>query len=112
MQIEDYFDFLAPTDIRVKGTRVGLETILADYLDLGLSAEEITLRYPSLALDQVYATLAYYWRNRAQLDDYLRRVDQAIAEQRRTQELHPSPGIARLRAIAQQRRAATAPTEG
>jgi hypothetical protein len=28
MQLEDYFDFLAPNDIRVKGTRVGIETIL------------------------------------------------------------------------------------
>jgi len=32
MQLEDYFSFLAPNDIRVKGTRVGIETILTDYL--------------------------------------------------------------------------------
>jgi hypothetical protein len=28
MLLEDYFDFLRPDDIRVKGTRVGIETIL------------------------------------------------------------------------------------
>lgn len=28
MQLEDYFEFLRPDDIRVKGTRVGIETIL------------------------------------------------------------------------------------
>ncbi|MGH2367163.1 MAG: DUF433 domain-containing protein, partial [Chloroflexota bacterium] len=28
MQLEDYFDFLAPDDIRLKGTRVGIETVL------------------------------------------------------------------------------------
>jgi hypothetical protein len=32
MQIEDYFNFLAPDDIRLKGTRIGIETILFDYL--------------------------------------------------------------------------------
>jgi len=28
MQLEDYFDFLAPDDIRLKSTRMGIETIL------------------------------------------------------------------------------------
>lgn len=28
MQLEDYFDFQRPDDIRLKGTRVGIETIL------------------------------------------------------------------------------------
>jgi len=28
MELETYFDFLAPDDIRVKGTRLGIETIL------------------------------------------------------------------------------------
>lgn len=32
MQLEDYFDFLAPNDIRVKGTRVGIESILYEYI--------------------------------------------------------------------------------
>ena len=26
MQLEDYFDFLAPDDIRIKGHRIGIET--------------------------------------------------------------------------------------
>ncbi len=56
MQLEDYFDFLAPNDIRVKGTRVGIETILWDYLDLGLFPEQIAARYRTLSLEQVYAT--------------------------------------------------------
>jgi uncharacterized protein (DUF433 family) len=103
MQLEDYFDFLAPNDIRVKGTRVGIETILTDYLELGLFAEQIAVRYPSLSVDQVYATLTYYWRNRAQVDAYLRRVDQELERQRRQQDLHPSPAVQRLRELARQR---------
>ena len=32
MQLEDYFNFLTPNDIRLKGTRIGIETILYDYI--------------------------------------------------------------------------------
>jgi uncharacterized protein (DUF433 family) len=103
MQLEDYFDFLAPNDIRIKGTRVGIETILSDYLDLGLFPEQIVTRYRTLTLEQVYATITYYWHNRAQLDAYLRTVDEEIARQRHEQDLHPSPAVQRLREIALQR---------
>jgi len=103
MQLEDYFDFLAPNDIRIKGTRIGIETILSDYLDLGLFAEQIATRYRTLSLEQVYATLTYYWHNRAQVDAYLRSVDEEIEHQRREQDLHPSPAVQRLRELARQR---------
>jgi len=103
VRLEDYFDFLAPNDIRVKGTRVGIETILSDYLDLGLFPEQIAARYRTLSLEQVYATLTYYWRNREQVDVYLRAVDEEIERQRREQDLHPSPAVQRLRELARQR---------
>lgn len=32
MQLEDYFNFLTPNDIPLKGTRIGIETILYDYI--------------------------------------------------------------------------------
>jgi hypothetical protein len=32
MQLEDYFNFLRPDDIRLKGSRIGIETILYEYL--------------------------------------------------------------------------------
>ena len=72
MQLEEYFDFLAPNDIRLKGHRIGIETILLDYIELGLFPEDIVLRYPSLSLEQVYATITYYYRNQAKIDAYLR----------------------------------------
>jgi uncharacterized protein (DUF433 family) len=103
MQLEDYFEFLAPNDIRVKGTRVGIETILTDYLELGLFAEQIAARYPTLPVEQVYATLTYYWRNRGPVDAYLRTIDNEIGGQRREQDLHPSPAVQRLVALARQR---------
>jgi len=32
MLIEEYFNFLAEDDIRIKGTRIGIETVLNDYI--------------------------------------------------------------------------------
>ena len=92
MQLEDYFDFLAPLDIRVKGTRVGIETILMGLSGLGPLPEAIADRYRSLTLEQIYATLTYYWQDPERGDDYLQRVEEEIARQRREQELNPSPG--------------------
>lgn len=103
MNLEDYFDFLAPNDIRVRGTRVGIEAILSDYLDLGLFPEQIAARYPTLTLEQVYATLTYYWRSRERVDAYLRAIDQVMDRQRREQDLHPSPAVQRLLELARQR---------
>src|SRR5947207_3387085 len=102
MQLEDYFDFLAPVDIRLKGTRVGIETILLDYLDAKLTAEQIAEQYPSLTLEQVYATLLYYLHNKEQVDAYL---DTYLADSLRRQEeqdRNPSPAVLRLRALRAQ----------
>lgn len=50
MQLEDYFNFLAPDDIWLKDTRIGIETILFDYLFRARTPEEIVAIYPSLTL--------------------------------------------------------------
>jgi uncharacterized protein (DUF433 family) len=103
MQLEDYFDFLAPNDIRVRGTRVGIETILSDYLELGLFPEDITLRYPTLTLEAVYATITYYWRNKEQVDAYLRDWREYGERARQEQARNPSPAVQRLRDMIRQR---------
>ncbi|MBC8448736.1 MAG: DUF433 domain-containing protein [Chloroflexi bacterium] len=109
MKLEDYFDFLAPNDIRLKGHRVGIETILFDYLDQGLSAEEIALRYPTLLPEQIHATLVYYWRHQTEIDAYLQAAREHEERMIREQELHPSPAVKRLYRLIQQRHAAVTP---
>ena len=47
MQLEDYFEVISPVTIRVKGTRVGIETILTEYLENKRTAEEIAAEYPA-----------------------------------------------------------------
>ena len=53
MQLEDFFDFLAEDDIRLKGTRIGIETILYDYIYRARTAEEIADTYPNASLAAV-----------------------------------------------------------
>lgn len=71
MNLEDYFDFFGEDDIRIKGTRVGVETVLYDYVHRRQTPEEIAARYPAVTLEQVYATVLYYLHNRAKMDAYL-----------------------------------------
>ena len=98
MELEGYFEFLSEGDIRIKGTRVGIETVLDDYLE-GASPEEIAARYRSLSLEQVYATITYYLRNRAQVDAYLKAWRQYTDQAWQEQECKPSEVVKRLRQL-------------
>ena len=69
--------------IRVGGTRITLDTIIAAFKE-GATAEEIVYRYPTIRLADVYAVLSYYLRRQKEIDDYLRQRDH-IAKQIRQQ---------------------------
>src|SRR5262245_57730486 len=71
MQLEDYFDFLGPDDIRVKGHRIGVETILYEYIYRERTPEQIARRYGTLTLEQVYATILYYLHNKEAVSKYM-----------------------------------------
>lgn len=98
MELESYFEFLSEDDIRIKGTRVGIETVLDDYLE-GASPEEIAARYHSLSLEQIYATITYYLHNRAQVDTYLEAWRQYTDQAWQERERDPSEVVKRLRQL-------------
>jgi len=102
MELEGYFDFVGPEEIRIKGTRVGIETVVEDYLE-GASPEEIASRYRSLTLEQVYATLLYYFRNRVQVDAYLEAWRASLEQGWLEQQNNPSPARKRLRELKARR---------
>jgi uncharacterized protein (DUF433 family) len=89
MELESYFEFLAEDAIRLMGTRVGIETVLRDYNE-GASPEEIALRYPTLTLEQIHATITYYLANRDKVDAYLHRVQQRQEIAWQEHHHHPS----------------------
>jgi uncharacterized protein (DUF433 family) len=106
MQLEDYFDFLAPNDIRLKGTRVGIETILYDFIHRSRTPETIAQTYPSLTLEQVYATILYYYHERGKVEAYLTDWLEWSHRMREEQARNPTPDILRLRQIKAEREAA------
>jgi len=106
MQLEEYFDFLAPDDIRIKGTRVGIETVLYDYIHRSRSPEDIVTSYPSLTLEQVYATITYYLRNKEAVSAYLENWLEHGRRMRAEQERNPTPSMVRLRQLEAERMAA------
>lgn len=56
--------------LRVSGTRVTLDTIVAAF-NAGGTPEEIVLGYDSVPLEDVYLVLGFYLRNRSEVDAYL-----------------------------------------
>ena len=96
MELDSYFDFIGPDDIRIKGARVGIEFVLRDYRE-GASPEEIVLRYPTLSLEQVHATITYYLRHRDAVDAYLARWREQGEAAWQEQERHPSDFVRDLR---------------
>ena len=101
--MESYFDFLGPDDIRIKGTRVGIETVLDDYLR-GASPEEIVTRYRTLTLEQVYATITYYLHKQEEIDNYLERWRAYTEAAWQEQQRNPPEFVRELRERIQRRR--------
>ncbi len=56
--------------VRVGGTRVTLDTVVAAFEE-GATAEEIVQQYPALKLPDVYLVIGYYLRHRAEVEAYL-----------------------------------------
>jgi uncharacterized protein (DUF433 family) len=104
--LEDYFDFLAPDDIRIKGHRIGIESVLYEYIFRARTPDEIADRFPSLSLEQILATLLYYQRNKAQVDAYLAAWIEFGERMRVEQAANPTPAMLRLRKFKAEREAA------
>ena len=98
-----YLEMHSQNDIRVKGTRVGIEHLLSAYL-AGSLPEEMAIEFPTLTLEQVHGVIAWYLRNRGDADAYLHRW-QSRARQARTQKqaLAEPEIVQRLRHLAEQR---------
>ena len=85
--------------IRVTGSRVTLDSIVHGFKQ-GATAEQIQEDFPSLALRDIYAAIAYYLQHTDSVEEYLHAHEQAAAQTRREIEAHQdSDGLrGRLRA--------------
>lgn len=71
MQIEDYFDFLGPNEIKIKGHRIWMEHVLEEYLFRDMTVEELAQRFDTLSKEQILAVLLYYHHNKEAMDRYM-----------------------------------------
>ncbi len=111
MRIEDYFDFLAENDIRIKGTRIGIETVLYEYIHRCQTPEEIVEAYTGLTNEQVYATILYYWREREKVSQYLKHWLEYCLKAEQAQDQNPSPFVQRLLKIKSEQSAVSSDYE-
>ena len=90
--------------IRITGTRVSLESVVYEY-GQGATPEEIAVSFPSLRIEDVYATLTYYLNNREQVEEYQRQQEVDAEEVRRRIESPPDyhRKMQELRALIQER---------
>jgi uncharacterized protein (DUF433 family) len=103
MQLEEYFIFLATNDIRIKNTRIGIETVLYDYIYRSRTPEEIAKTYPSLSLEQIYATVLYYLHNKQEIDGYMTNWLEWGHKMREEQKQNPLPTSDKLRQLRAER---------
>ena len=90
--------------IRVDPTRMPIDTLVLLF-NAGVSAEEMVLQFPGLALATVYAALAYYLDHRQEMDAYMAKR-QAQADELRRELEAADPGRATLRQRLMERAAA------
>jgi uncharacterized protein (DUF433 family) len=88
--------------VRLRGTRVSLDSVVWTYNE-GCTPEEIVQEFPTLALADVYAVIAFYLRHRDEVQAYLEQQERDAEEIRRQiEELCPPDGF-RERLLARQR---------
>ena len=103
MQIEDYFNFLAEDDIRIKGTRIGIASILHEHIYNCLSPEEIDQLFHTVTLEQVYATILYFLQNQQKVSAYFADNLEYSRKVREEYEKNPPPVVVRLRELKAKR---------
>ena len=95
MELASVFEFVNPTTIRIKGTRVGIEIVIEKFRE-GASPSEIQRHYPHLTLKQIYATITYYLFNTEMIDAYIEAGYKRTEAAYETQRKNPPPGVKRL----------------
>jgi uncharacterized protein (DUF433 family) len=112
MQLEDYFVFekfdspFGPFErIRIKGHRIAIEHVLNFYKQWISPEEIVKTHYPSLTLEEVYATITYYLHNKQAVEAYIDRGEE-VADGYYQQWLRnhkPGPVEERLRKLRAER---------
>ena len=83
---------------RVGGSRVSLDSVVYAFAE-GATAEEIVCQFPALSLEQAYGAIAFYLRNRDEIDGYLSEQVARWEQLRRENAGRNDPLLQRLRGM-------------
>ena len=89
--------------VRVGETRVTLDSIVGAFSD-GATAEQIVQQFPTLALADVYAAIAYYLRSPDDVESYLESRSRDASEIRTANERRFDPSGVRDRLLARRKK--------
>jgi len=93
----EYVEQTAEGGWRLAGSRVSLDSVIQCYWD-GRSPEGIVEEFRSLTVEQVYGTIAFYLRNRDEVDRYLQCQTQRWQQLQVQSESSHGPILDRVRA--------------
>jgi len=82
---------------RVADSRVSLDSVVRAYWE-GKSPEAIVEEFPTLTAEQVYGAIAFYLRNKVEIDSHLSRQDAKWVQLQQASEAASGPLLDRLRA--------------
>jgi len=82
--------------------------VLHEHIYREQSPEAIAARFPTLTLEQIYATILYYLQNREKINAYIADWLEWGRRMREEQDRNPPPVVIRLRALKAQRQEAFA----
>ena len=90
---------------RVNGHRLGLEHIIRPFLKGHCPSAITTELYPGLAIEKVYALIAFYFANKEAVTAYIAEIEREKEEAYQASLLEePPPVVKRIRALMEQRR--------
>jgi uncharacterized protein (DUF433 family) len=92
--------------IRVGQSRITLDVLL-DYYQQGVSPEQLASAdyFSTLSLSDVYGALAYYYRHKVELDEYLRQRREEADRLQQEIETANAPFLAKMKARLEETRA-------
>jgi len=67
----------------IAGTRIRVQDIVIEYVQMGLTPDEIVQAHPHLALAQVHDALSYYYDHAEEILSDIRKSEQLVEEIRK-----------------------------
>ena len=104
MRWEDFLEFQAHDEIKLKGHRIWLHHVVQMYLSGMTDVKQLRDWYPDPDESAVLACLLYYSLHRKQVDRYISDLKEHAEEMGAKQCIELAPLIERMRALAEVRK--------